>query len=125
LKATERFFALCVRAYAAWARPNGLLLHPQNNIDGLYSLGYGTSTGFAIDPIQKKLLYHLLPGLPSGVDPQLMARDSRESTRITAAVHAAETFPAAFFSTLHRQDRRSGPTGCVSLTSSAPPWRKI
>ncbi|HJX10197.1 MAG TPA: AmmeMemoRadiSam system radical SAM enzyme [Candidatus Binatia bacterium] len=28
----------------------------------LYSLGYGTSTGFAIDPIEKKPLNHFLPG---------------------------------------------------------------
>lgn len=38
----------------------------RKNIDGkLYSLGYGTSTGFAIDPIEKKPLNHFLPG--SGV----------------------------------------------------------
>jgi pyruvate formate lyase activating enzyme len=30
--------------------------------DKLYSLGYGTSTGFAIDPIEKKPLNHFLPG---------------------------------------------------------------
>src|SRR5262252_1681575 len=30
----------------------------------LYSLGYGTSTGFAIDPIEKKPLNHYLPGTP-------------------------------------------------------------
>lgn len=35
----------------------------RKNIDGkLYSLGYGTSTGFAIDPIEKKPLNHFLPG---------------------------------------------------------------
>ena len=28
----------------------------------LYPLGYGTSTGFAIDPIEKKPLNHFLPG---------------------------------------------------------------
>ncbi len=28
----------------------------------LYSLGYGTSTGFAIDPVEKKPLNHFLPG---------------------------------------------------------------
>ena len=28
----------------------------------LYSLGYGTSTGFALDPIEKKPLNHFLPG---------------------------------------------------------------
>ena len=35
----------------------------RKNIDGkLYSLGYGASTGFAIDPIEKKPLNHFLPG---------------------------------------------------------------
>lgn len=35
----------------------------RKNIDGkLYSLGYGSSTGFALDPIEKKPLNHFLPG---------------------------------------------------------------
>ncbi len=35
----------------------------RKNVDGkLYSLGYGSSTGFAIDPIEKKPLNHFLPG---------------------------------------------------------------
>jgi pyruvate formate lyase activating enzyme len=35
----------------------------RKNIEGkLYSLGYGTSTGFAVDPIEKKPLNHFLPG---------------------------------------------------------------
>jgi pyruvate formate lyase activating enzyme len=35
----------------------------RKNIDHkLYSLGYGASTGFAIDPIEKKPLNHFLPG---------------------------------------------------------------
>ncbi len=35
----------------------------RKNIDGkLYSLGYGKSAGFAIDPIEKKPLNHFLPG---------------------------------------------------------------
>src|SRR4030095_16152528 len=35
----------------------------RKNVDGkLYSLGYGTSTGVAIDPIEKKPLNHFLPG---------------------------------------------------------------
>jgi len=35
----------------------------RKNINGkLYSLGYGKSTGFAIDPIEKKPLNHFLPG---------------------------------------------------------------
>jgi pyruvate formate lyase activating enzyme len=38
----------------------------RKNLGGkLYSLGYGTSTGFAVDPIEKKPLNHFLPG--SGV----------------------------------------------------------
>lgn len=37
----------------------------RRNVGGkLYSLGYGTSTGFAIDPIEKKPLNHFLPGTP-------------------------------------------------------------
>jgi pyruvate formate lyase activating enzyme len=35
----------------------------RKNLGGkLYSLGYGTSTGFAVDPIEKKPLNHFLPG---------------------------------------------------------------
>jgi pyruvate formate lyase activating enzyme len=35
----------------------------RKNINGkLYSLGYGKSTGFALDPIEKKPLNHFLPG---------------------------------------------------------------
>src|SRR5690349_24045347 len=35
----------------------------RRNVGGkLYSLGYGQSTGFAIDPIEKKPLNHFLPG---------------------------------------------------------------
>src|ERR1700675_4799184 len=35
----------------------------RKNVGGkLYSLGYGKSTGFAIDPIEKKPLSHFLPG---------------------------------------------------------------
>ena len=35
----------------------------RKNIGGrLYSLGYGKSTGFAVDPIEKKPLNHFLPG---------------------------------------------------------------
>ena len=35
----------------------------RRNVGGkLYSLGYGTSTGFALDPIEKKPLNHFLPG---------------------------------------------------------------
>ncbi|AFN74620.1 Pyruvate-formate lyase-activating enzyme [Melioribacter roseus P3M-2] len=35
----------------------------RQNIDGkLYTLGYGHPTGFAIDPIEKKPLFHFMPG---------------------------------------------------------------
>lgn len=35
----------------------------RKNIDGkLYSIGYGRPTGFALDPIEKKPLFHFLPG---------------------------------------------------------------
>ena len=35
----------------------------RQNIDGqLYSIGYGRPTGFAVDPIEKKPLYHFYPG---------------------------------------------------------------
>ncbi len=35
----------------------------RKNVNGkLYSLGYGKSTGFAVDPIEKKPLNHFLPG---------------------------------------------------------------
>ncbi|MBM4264140.1 MAG: AmmeMemoRadiSam system radical SAM enzyme [Deltaproteobacteria bacterium] len=35
----------------------------RKNVGGkLYSLGYGTATGFAVDPIEKKPLNHFLPG---------------------------------------------------------------
>jgi pyruvate formate lyase activating enzyme len=35
----------------------------RKNVGGkLYSLGYGTSTGFAVDPIEKKPLNHFFPG---------------------------------------------------------------
>lgn len=37
----------------------------RQNIDGeLYAMAYGKSTGFAIDPIEKKPLSHFLPGTP-------------------------------------------------------------
>ena len=37
----------------------------RRNRDGiLYQDGYGTSTGFAVDPIEKKPLNHFLPGTP-------------------------------------------------------------
>src|SRR6266513_5103829 len=37
----------------------------RKNVGGkLYSLGYGASTGFAIDPIEKKPLNHFFPGTP-------------------------------------------------------------
>jgi hypothetical protein len=54
----------------------GRLLYPQKHPRQIYSLGYGASTGLVIDPIEKKLFDHFLPGWPTSVDPSLMARDS-------------------------------------------------
>ncbi|MGH7858788.1 MAG: AmmeMemoRadiSam system radical SAM enzyme, partial [Candidatus Binatia bacterium] len=35
----------------------------RKNVDGrLVNLGYGKSTGFAVDPVEKKPLNHFLPG---------------------------------------------------------------
>lgn len=53
---------LCPR-YCRMAEGQAGFCFIRKNIGGkLYSLGYGTSTGFAIDPIEKKPLNHFLPG---------------------------------------------------------------
>jgi pyruvate formate lyase activating enzyme len=53
---------LCPR-YCRLGTGQGGFCYIRKNIGGkLYSLGYGTSTGFAIDPIEKKPLNHFLPG---------------------------------------------------------------
>jgi pyruvate formate lyase activating enzyme len=53
---------LCPR-FCRLAGGQGGFCYIRKNIAGtLYSLSYGTSTGFAIDPIEKKPLNHFLPG---------------------------------------------------------------
>ena len=56
---------LCPR-YCALSDGQAGFCYVRKNIDGkLYTLSYGRPTGFAIDPIEKKPLFHFLPG--SGV----------------------------------------------------------
>lgn len=53
---------LCPR-YCRMGEGQAGFCYIRKNVGGkLYSLGYGTSTGFAIDPIEKKPLNHFLPG---------------------------------------------------------------
>lgn len=53
---------LCPRYCTIGKGQNGFCFI-RKNIDGkLYSLGYGRPTGFAIDPIEKKPLFHFYPG---------------------------------------------------------------
>lgn len=53
---------LCPR-YCRMGKNQPGFCYIRKNIDGkLYSLGYGKSAGFAIDPIEKKPLNHFLPG---------------------------------------------------------------
>src|SRR5262245_41617834 len=53
---------LCPR-YCRMAEGQAGFCYIRKNLGGkLFSLGYGTSTGFAIDPIEKKPLNHFLPG---------------------------------------------------------------
>jgi pyruvate formate lyase activating enzyme len=53
---------LCPR-FCHMAEDQAGFCYIRKNIDGkLYSLGYGQSTGFAIDPVEKKPLNHFLPG---------------------------------------------------------------
>ncbi len=53
---------LCPR-YCRMGEGQAGFCYIRKNIDGkLYSLGYGKSAGFAIDPIEKKPLNHFLPG---------------------------------------------------------------
>ncbi|TAK04319.1 AmmeMemoRadiSam system radical SAM enzyme, partial [bacterium] len=53
---------LCPR-YCRMGEGQAGFCYIRKNIGGrLYSLGYGKSTGFAIDPIEKKPLNHFLPG---------------------------------------------------------------
>jgi len=53
---------LCPR-FCRMAEGQAGFCYIRKNLGGkLYSFGYGTSTGFAIDPIEKKPLNHFLPG---------------------------------------------------------------
>ena len=53
---------LCPR-YCALSEGQAGFCYVRKNIDGkLYTLSYGRPTGFAIDPIEKKPLFHFLPG---------------------------------------------------------------
>lgn len=53
---------LCPR-FCRMAEGQAGFCYIRKNLGGrLYSLGYGSSTGFAIDPIEKKPLNHFLPG---------------------------------------------------------------
>jgi pyruvate formate lyase activating enzyme len=53
---------LCPRFCRVGDRQAGFCYNRRNVGGKLYTLGYGTSTGFAIDPIEKKPLNHFLPG---------------------------------------------------------------
>jgi len=53
---------LCPRFCKIGAGQNGFCFIRKNEGGKLYQKGYGTSTGFAIDPIEKKPLNHFLPG---------------------------------------------------------------
>jgi len=53
---------LCPRLCRMAEGQSGFCFIRKNIAGRLYSLGYGTSTGFAIDPIEKKPLNHFLPG---------------------------------------------------------------
>jgi pyruvate formate lyase activating enzyme len=53
---------LCPR-FCRLSEGQGGFCYIRKNVGGkLFSLGYGTSTGFAVDPIEKKPLNHFLPG---------------------------------------------------------------
>jgi pyruvate formate lyase activating enzyme len=53
---------LCPRLCAIGPNQAGFCFIRQNRGGTLYNLGYGRSTGFAVDPIEKKPLNHFLPG---------------------------------------------------------------
>lgn len=53
---------LCPRYCNIGDGQTGFCFIRKNEGGKLYQKGYGTSTGFAIDPIEKKPLYHFLPG---------------------------------------------------------------
>ncbi len=53
---------LCPRYCTIPSGSHGFCYVRQNKSGILYSTAYGKSTGFAVDPIEKKPLYHFLPG---------------------------------------------------------------
>lgn len=53
---------LCPRYCAIGEGQIGFCFIRQNHEGKLYSTGYGRPTGFGIDPIEKKPLYHFMPG---------------------------------------------------------------
>jgi pyruvate formate lyase activating enzyme len=53
---------LCPRYCTIGKGQNGFCFIRKNIEGKLYSLGYGRPTGFAIDPIEKKPLFHFYPG---------------------------------------------------------------
>ena len=53
---------LCPRLCEVGPGQAGFCFIRQNHHGRLYSLAYGRSTGFAVDPIEKKPLNHFLPG---------------------------------------------------------------
>ncbi|MFQ6676092.1 MAG: AmmeMemoRadiSam system radical SAM enzyme, partial [Fidelibacterota bacterium] len=55
---------LCPRYCRIGDGQNGFCFVRKNQGGKLYQTAYGTSTGFAIDPIEKKPLNHFLPGTP-------------------------------------------------------------
>ncbi len=64
LKNNKVLCTLCPRFCKIGDGQNGFCFIRRNKGGKLYQTGYGTSTGFAIDPIEKKPLNHFLPGSP-------------------------------------------------------------
>ncbi|MFQ6673400.1 MAG: AmmeMemoRadiSam system radical SAM enzyme [Fidelibacterota bacterium] len=64
LEGNKVLCTLCPRFCKIGDGQNGFCFIRRNEGGKLYQMGYGTSTGFAIDPIEKKPLNHFLPGTP-------------------------------------------------------------
>ncbi len=63
VKGTDKVLCtLCPRYCKIGDGQAGFCYIRRNREGVLYQDGYGTSTGFAVDPIEKKPLYHFLPG---------------------------------------------------------------
>jgi len=56
---------LCPRECHIADGKNGYCFVRQNHVGTLIAAAWGRSTGFCIDPIEKKPLYHFLPGTPT------------------------------------------------------------